>query len=230
MWCFIYIKKKCNYSISKSVLFLVLETEQCVYLSSSSCSMSMKRSWTVTITGSWWSGAPVWLCSCSGLSLWARRPARSIATPPSCSLNRYTHTHNIQVWSVSCPNSDPDPLRFSQINLYLKMEKKPNKKEELTLVNNVLKLATKLLKVHTLSQYLFLLVIWHQLPLLLQSDSFFFSFPFLQELDTPFRLYGLTMNPLLYNITQVVILSAVSGVISDLLGFNLKVILCVNAL
>lgn len=28
------------------------------------------------------------------------------------------------------------------------MEKKPNKKEELTLVNNVLKLATKLLKVH----------------------------------------------------------------------------------
>uniref|UniRef100_A0A672NNY3 Putative homeodomain transcription factor 2 n=1 Tax=Sinocyclocheilus grahami TaxID=75366 RepID=A0A672NNY3_SINGR len=74
-------------------------------------------------------------------------------------------------------------------NLYLKMEKKPNKKEELTLVNNVLKLATKLLK----------------------------------ELDAPFRLYGLTMNPLLYNITQVVILSAVSGVISDLLGFNLKV-------
>ncbi|EMP32127.1 Putative homeodomain transcription factor 2, partial [Chelonia mydas] len=77
----------------------------------------------------------------------------------------------------------------AQINLYLKMEKKPNKKEELTLVNNVLKLATKLLK----------------------------------ELDSPFRLYGLTMNPLLYNITQVVILSAVSGVISDLLGFNLKV-------
>uniref|UniRef100_A0A3B3QAT6 Putative homeodomain transcription factor 2 n=1 Tax=Paramormyrops kingsleyae TaxID=1676925 RepID=A0A3B3QAT6_9TELE len=80
-------------------------------------------------------------------------------------------------------------LLTEQINLYLKMEKKPNKKEELTLVNNVLKLATKLLK----------------------------------ELDAPFRLYGLTMNPLLYNITQVVILSAVSGVISDLLGFNLKV-------
>ncbi|MGH0173725.1 UNVERIFIED_CONTAM: hypothetical protein FKN15_066238 [Acipenser sinensis] len=33
------------------------------------------------------------------------------------------------------------------INLYLKMEKKPNKKDELILVNNVLKLATKLLKV-----------------------------------------------------------------------------------
>ncbi|XP_039516519.1 putative homeodomain transcription factor 2 isoform X3 [Pimephales promelas] len=84
--------------------------------------------------------------------------------------------------------SNTSILLTEQINLYLKMEKKPNKKEELTLVNNVLKLATKLLK----------------------------------ELDAPFRLYGLTMNPLLYNITQVVILSAVSGVISDMLGFNLK--------
>uniref|UniRef100_H3B981 Putative homeodomain transcription factor 1 n=1 Tax=Latimeria chalumnae TaxID=7897 RepID=H3B981_LATCH len=79
-------------------------------------------------------------------------------------------------------------LLTEQINLYLKMEKKPNKKEQLTIVNNVLKLATKLLK----------------------------------ELETPFRLYGLTMNPLIFNITRVVILSAVSGVISDLLGFNLR--------
>ncbi|TRY82720.1 hypothetical protein DNTS_018778 [Danionella cerebrum] len=84
--------------------------------------------------------------------------------------------------------SNTSILLTEQINLYLKMEKKPNKKEELTLVNNVLKLATKLLK----------------------------------ELDAPFRLHALSMNPLLYNITQVVILSAVSGVISDLLGFNLK--------
>uniref|UniRef100_A0A8C4TQL7 Putative homeodomain transcription factor 1 n=1 Tax=Falco tinnunculus TaxID=100819 RepID=A0A8C4TQL7_FALTI len=80
-------------------------------------------------------------------------------------------------------------LLTEQINLYLKMEKKPNKKEQLSLVNNVLKLSTKLLK----------------------------------ELDTPFRLYGLTMNPLIYNITRVVILSAVSGVVSDLLGFNIRV-------
>ncbi|EPQ03801.1 Putative homeodomain transcription factor 1 [Myotis brandtii] len=80
-------------------------------------------------------------------------------------------------------------LLTEQINLYLKMEKKPTKKEQLTLVNNVLKLSTKLLK----------------------------------ELDTPFRLYGLTMNPLIFNITRVVILSAVSGVISDLLGFNIRV-------
>ena len=101
-------------------------------------------------------------------------------------------------------------MPLPQINLYLKMEKKPNKKDELTLVNNVLKLATKLLKVRPPPS----------------SASRSSSPPPLsppQELDAPFRLYGLTMNPLLYNITQVVILSAVSGVISDLLGFNLKV-------
>uniref|UniRef100_A0A8C5K3L3 Putative homeodomain transcription factor 2 n=1 Tax=Jaculus jaculus TaxID=51337 RepID=A0A8C5K3L3_JACJA len=45
--------------------------------------------------------------------------------------------------------SNTSILLTEQINLYLKMEKKPNKKEELTLVNNVLKLATKLLKVRT---------------------------------------------------------------------------------
>ncbi|CAK6439176.1 unnamed protein product [Pipistrellus nathusii] len=84
--------------------------------------------------------------------------------------------------------SNVSVLLTEQINLYLKMEKKPTKKEQLTLVNNVLKLSTKLLK----------------------------------ELDTPFRLYGLTMNPLIFNITRVVILSAVSGVISDLLGFNIR--------
>lgn len=37
-----------------------------------------------------------------------------------------------------------------QINLYLKMEKKPNKKDQLNIVNNVLRLATKLLKVRPL--------------------------------------------------------------------------------
>ncbi|KAM4582467.1 putative homeodomain transcription factor 1 isoform 2-T2 [Fundulus diaphanus] len=84
--------------------------------------------------------------------------------------------------------SNSSVLLTEQINLYLKMEKKPNKKEQLTIVNNVLKLATKLMK----------------------------------ELDTPFRLLGLTMNPLIYNFTKVVILSAVSAVVSDLLGFNIR--------
>ncbi|XP_051824555.1 protein PHTF1-like [Antechinus flavipes] len=79
-------------------------------------------------------------------------------------------------------------LLTEQINLYFKMKKKPNKTEQLTLVNNVLKLSTKLLK----------------------------------ELNTPFRLYGLTMNPLFYNIARVIILSVVSGIISNQLGFNIR--------
>ncbi|XP_074536591.1 putative homeodomain transcription factor 1 [Halichoeres trimaculatus] len=89
---------------------------------------------------------------------------------------------------TNCKYSNNSVLLTEQINLYLKMEKKPNKKEELNIVNNVLKLATKLMK----------------------------------ELDTPFRLLGLTVNPLIYNITRVVILSAVSAVVSDLFGFNIR--------
>ncbi|KAE8623137.1 hypothetical protein XENTR_v10005516 [Xenopus tropicalis] len=85
--------------------------------------------------------------------------------------------------------SNVSVLLTEEINVYLKMEKKPNKKEKLSLVNNVLKLSSKLIK----------------------------------EIDTPFRLYGLDVNPLIYNITRVVILSAVSGVVSDLLGFNIRV-------
>lgn len=68
------------------------------------------------------------------------------------------------------------------------MERKPHKKEELLLANNVLKLASKLLK----------------------------------ELETPFKISGLVMNPVLYNITRVVVLSAFSGVLTELLGFKLK--------
>ncbi|XP_071804285.1 protein PHTF2-like [Asterias amurensis] len=79
-------------------------------------------------------------------------------------------------------------LLTEQINLYLHMEKKPHKKEDLMLANNVLKLASKLLK----------------------------------EIETPFKIAGLTMNPVLYNITRVVVLSAFSGVLTELLGFKLK--------
>lgn len=79
-------------------------------------------------------------------------------------------------------------LLTEQINLYLKMEKKPSEKEQLTLVIDMLKPSAKLLK----------------------------------ELSTPFRLCGLTMNPLIYNMTRVVILSAVSGIISNLLGSNIR--------
>ncbi|XP_022102790.1 putative homeodomain transcription factor 2 isoform X2 [Acanthaster planci] len=79
-------------------------------------------------------------------------------------------------------------LLTEQINLYLHMEKKPHKKDDLMLANNVLKLASKLLK----------------------------------EIETPFKIAGMSMNPVLYNITRVVVLSAFSGVLTELLGFKLK--------
>uniref|UniRef100_A0A1B6D162 PHTF1/2 N-terminal domain-containing protein n=1 Tax=Clastoptera arizonana TaxID=38151 RepID=A0A1B6D162_9HEMI len=75
-----------------------------------------------------------------------------------------------------------------QINLYLQIEQKPNKKEELMVANSVLKLAADLLK----------------------------------ELESPFKISGLSANPYLYTITKVVILSALSGVLSEMLGFKLK--------
>ncbi len=107
-------------------------------------------------------------------------------------------------------------LFLLQINLYLKMEKKPNKKDQLNIVNNVLRLATKLLKVRLSEKHHSLEKIKHALLALIIICCF-------QELDTPFRLLGLTVNPLIYNITRVVILSAISAAVSDLLGFNLRV-------
>ena len=57
---------------------------------------------------------------------------------------------------------------------------------------------------------------------LLQYLCIFFIY-FFQEIESPFKMSGLSMNPLLYNITRVVVLSLFSGVMSDLLGFRLKV-------
>lgn len=54
---------------------------------------------------------------------------------------------------------------LSQINLYLKMEKKPNKKDSLSIVNNVLKLATKLMKVSPV------VLPWNQFLFHLQKQS-----------------------------------------------------------
>ncbi|XP_065063692.1 protein PHTF2-like [Rhopilema esculentum] len=79
-------------------------------------------------------------------------------------------------------------LLTEQINLYLQMEYTPQKKEELSIANNVLKLASKLLK----------------------------------ELESPFKISGFIMSPLLSNIIRVVVLSLFSGVMSDILGFRLK--------
>lgn len=79
-------------------------------------------------------------------------------------------------------------LITEQINLYLQIEQKPQKKEELMVANSVLKLAADLLK----------------------------------ELESPFKISGLSANPYLYTTIKVVILSALSGVLSEMLGFKLK--------
>ncbi|CAG0904581.1 unnamed protein product [Cyprideis torosa] len=79
-------------------------------------------------------------------------------------------------------------LITEQINIYLRMEQKPQKKEHLILVHNVLKLAADLIK----------------------------------ELESPTKISGLSCNPILYNITKVIILSAFSAVLSSFLGFKLK--------
>jgi uncharacterized membrane protein len=79
-------------------------------------------------------------------------------------------------------------LITEQINLHLQIEQKPQKKEELALSNNVLKLAIDLIK----------------------------------ELQSPFKISGLSANSILYNTTKLIILSALSGILSELLGFKLK--------
>lgn len=79
-------------------------------------------------------------------------------------------------------------LITEQINLYLQIEQKPHKKDELNVANSVLKLAADLLK----------------------------------ELETPFKISGFSANPHLYTITKVFVLSALSGVLSEMLGFKLK--------
>ncbi|XP_034949881.1 putative homeodomain transcription factor isoform X2 [Chelonus insularis] len=79
-------------------------------------------------------------------------------------------------------------LITEQINLYLQIEQKPHKKDELMVANSVLKLAADLIK----------------------------------ELESPFKISGLSANPYLYTITKVVLLSALSAVLSELLGFKLK--------
>lgn len=83
-------------------------------------------------------------------------------------------------------------LITEQINLYLQLQQKPHKKEELTLANHVLKLAADLLK--QLEQT--------------SSSSHFVS--------------GFSPNHVLYNVTKVVVLSAFSAVLTELLGFKLK--------
>ncbi|VDN18468.1 unnamed protein product [Dibothriocephalus latus] len=68
------------------------------------------------------------------------------------------------------------------------MEKKPHKKEELSITNQVLRLAECLLK----------------------------------EVDGPYRICGWAVNPLVYNVFKLVLLSCFSALVSEFLGFKLK--------
>ncbi|KAK7603173.1 hypothetical protein V9T40_003172 [Parthenolecanium corni] len=45
---------------------------------------------------------------------------------------------------------------------------------------------------------------------------------YLKELESPFKISGLSANPYLYTLTKVVMLSALSGILSEFLGFKLK--------
>ncbi|XP_067937841.1 protein PHTF2-like [Watersipora subatra] len=75
-----------------------------------------------------------------------------------------------------------------QINLFLHMEQKPHKKEELLVANSVLKLAESLMK----------------------------------EIESPYKMSANIINPVVFNVARVAMLSAFSAVISELLGFKLK--------
>ncbi|KAF1794005.1 Transcription factor homeodomain, male germ-cell [Phytophthora cactorum] len=85
-------------------------------------------------------------------------------------------------------------LLTEQMNVYLRLLAKPHKKEKLLVSNNVLKLPDK------------------------SSSQLWLA----EELNSPNKVSGLTMNPLLYNITRVVVLSAFSSTASDFFGFKLK--------
>lgn len=57
----------------------------------------------------------------------------------------------------------------------------------------------------------------------LQSPNFNYIYLFyLQELESPFKISGVPANPFVYNVTKVVVLSAFSAVLTELLGFKLK--------
>ncbi|XP_037026446.1 putative homeodomain transcription factor isoform X2 [Bradysia coprophila] len=79
-------------------------------------------------------------------------------------------------------------LITEQINLYLKMEQNPVKKDSFAAANNVLKLAADLLK----------------------------------EIEVPFKISGFNINPYVSAGIRVLIVSALSGICSEILGFKLK--------
>ncbi|XP_028027076.1 putative homeodomain transcription factor 2 isoform X1 [Bombyx mandarina] len=122
---------------------------------------------SVTLEEGWLFEAMVWIC-CLGIYL----------------LRLITLGSNVNKKYRGCLSA----ILTEQINLHLAIEQRPESKDQLTVANNVLKLAADLLK----------------------------------ELDAPFKISGICANHYLYTVSKVVILSALSGVLSEMLGFKLK--------
>uniref|UniRef100_A0AAV1T4F9 PHTF1/2 N-terminal domain-containing protein n=1 Tax=Peronospora matthiolae TaxID=2874970 RepID=A0AAV1T4F9_9STRA len=82
---------------------------------------------------------------------------------------------------------------------------------------------TSLLLTEQMNVYLRLLAKPHKKDKLLVSNNVLkLACKLLKELNSPNKVSGLTMNPLLYNVTRVVVLSAFSSTASDFFGFKLK--------
>lgn len=122
---------------------------------------------SVTLEEGWLFEAMVWIC-CLGIYL----------------MRLITLGSNVNKKYRGCLSA----ILTEQINLHLAIEQRPESKDQLTVANNVLKLAADLLK----------------------------------ELDAPFKISGICANHYLYTVSKVVILSALSGVLSEMLGFKLK--------
>jgi len=77
-------------------------------------------------------------------------------------------------------------LLTEQFNLFMQMERKPEKKEALQRVNNALTTTNRLIN------------------------------------ETSNGIFGLTKNTIFYSLSKVVVLSALSGAVSEILGFKVK--------
>lgn len=79
-------------------------------------------------------------------------------------------------------------LLTEQLNLFFKMDQKPDQKAEYSKANHVLQLCSRLIA----------------------------------EVESPYKFSGMAMSPVMYQLLRVFVLSAFSGIVSEFLGFKLK--------
>ena len=94
------------------------------------------------------------------------------------------------------------------------MDRKPHKKEPLSRANAVLGLAVKD-RTSKMDCSLWIMLIDKKTKSALNMIILSSQSKLIKEIESPFKVYGLTMNPLLYNITRMVILSAFSGTLKN---------------